>query len=107
MSIKRVRKKNFCSQIMRSNFNHPIIKRLRKSENDFYRFLRLHRAEFGHSINKKKTETDYYGYYPDVTKLINKLSIHLKVQEKNLILEEKVLTNVQENPLSFQHYIYF
>ena len=71
---------------MRSNFKHPIIKRLRKSENDFYRFLRLHRAEFGHSINKKKTDTDYYGYYPDVTKLIKRLSIHLKIQEKNLIL---------------------
>ena len=71
---------------MRSNFKHPIIKRLRKSENDFYRYLRLHRAEFGHSINKKKTDTDYYGYYPDVTKLIKRLSIHLKIQEKNLIL---------------------
>ena len=34
----------------------------------------------------KKTDTDYYGYYPDVTKLIKRLSIHLKIQEKNLIL---------------------
>ena len=71
---------------MRSNFKQPVIKRLRKPENNFYQYLRLHRAEFGHSIKSKKKATDYHGYYPDVTSLIKKLSNHLKIKEKNLIL---------------------
>ena len=68
--LKELEKKNFSSQIMRSNFKHPIIKRLRKSENDFYRFQDYVELNLATQLTKKKTDTDYYGYYPDVTKLI-------------------------------------
>ena len=40
------------------NFRRPIIKRLRKAETDFHKFLRLHRAEFGHTFNSKKKTID-------------------------------------------------
>ena len=59
---------------MRSNFKQPVIKRLRKPENNFYQYLRLHRAEFDTLLNQKKA-TDYHGYYPDVTSLIKNYQI--------------------------------
>ena len=38
---------------MKTDYLQPFIKRIRKSETNFHQFLRLHRAEYGHSFKKK------------------------------------------------------
>ena len=71
---------------MKLNLNHPIIKRIRKPESDFYEYLRLNRAEFGHSFNSKKSSFDFNKYYPNVSKIINALKKYTKLSEKNLLI---------------------
>ena len=59
---------------MKVNFKRPIIKRIRKPNTSIYKILRLNRAEYGHDFqSKKNSDIDQYGYYPDVTELINNL----------------------------------
>ena len=73
---------------MKFNFKHPIISRIRKPNTSIYDFLRLHRAEYGHSfkLNKKRKVSDHYGYYPDITILINDLKKYLKVNSNNFLI---------------------
>ena len=63
-----------------------IIKRIRKPDDNFYKFLRLNRAEFGHTFNSKKKISDNYGYYPNINIFINALAKKLKVKTKNLLV---------------------
>ncbi len=71
---------------MKIDFLQPFVKRIRKPETNFHQYLRLHRAEFGHTFKKKRGKTDYYGYYPDISEFFKNFSNYLKVSEKNLIL---------------------
>ncbi len=71
---------------MKKDYLQPFIKRIRKSETNFHQFLRLHRAEYGHSFKKKIKSNDYYGYYPNISDLLKTFSNFLKVRKNNLIL---------------------
>ena len=71
---------------MKIDFLQPFVKRIRKPETSFHQYLRLHRAEFGHTFKKKGRKTDYYGYYPNILEFIKNFANYLKVREKNLIL---------------------
>jgi histidinol-phosphate aminotransferase len=62
------------------------IKRIRKPDNNFYKFLRLNRAEFGHTFNSKNKISDNLGYYPNLNIFINLLAKKLKVKTNNLLI---------------------
>ena len=52
------------------------ISRIRKDAPSPRKFLRLHRAEFGHKFNKKISSTNLkHFYHPDVTGLLKKISL--------------------------------
>lgn len=72
---------------MKLNFNRPIINRIRKPNDSIYDTLRMNRAEYGHSFNlNKKKEIDYYGYYPDISKLLEQFKKFLGVGKKNFLI---------------------
>ena len=72
---------------MKVNFKRPIIKRIRKPNTSIYKILRLNRAEYGHDFqSKKNSDIDQYGYYPDVTELINNLKKYLNLSPKNFLV---------------------
>lgn len=71
---------------MKSNFKHPIIKRVRKPDSSFYKYLRLNRAEFGHSFNSKKNILDHNNYYPNVLEILDALKKYLKIGKENLLV---------------------
>jgi len=58
------------------------VKRIRKPDLNPEKYLRLHRAEFGHDFKKKNLNNN--NYYPDSKKLINKLSKFHKIKESNI-----------------------
>ena len=63
-----------------------IIKRMRKPDNNFYNYLRLNRAEFGHTFKSKRKLLDNYGYYPNINILFNTLVKNLKIKKENLLI---------------------
>ena len=63
-----------------------LIKRIRKPDNNFYNYLRLNRAEFGHSFKSKKKIIDNLKYYPSIDNLIKKLSKSLDVKNENMLI---------------------
>lgn len=72
---------------MKFSFNRPIVSRIRKPSDQIYNTLRLNRAEYGHSFrSKKKTIIDNYGYYPDISKLLDQLEKFLKTSKKNFLV---------------------
>ena len=69
------------------SFKHPIVPRVRKPSSSIYKILRLNRAEYGHTFkSKRKKESDYYGYYPDVSQLLSNLGQYLKLNKNNFLV---------------------
>ena len=69
------------------SFKHPLISRVRKPSGSIYKILRLNRAEYGHTFkSKKKKESDYYGYYPDVSQFLSNLGQYLKLKKSNFLV---------------------
>ena len=67
---------------MAISFKHPFIPRIRKPSGSIYKILRLNRAEYGHTFkSNKKKESDYYGYYPDISQFLSNLGRYLKLKK--------------------------
>ena len=72
---------------MEISFKHPFVPRVRKPSSSIYKTLRLNRAEYGHTFkSKKKKESDYYGYYPDISQLLSQLKRYLKINKDNFLV---------------------
>ena len=71
---------------MKFFLNSPIIERTRKPDDNFYNYLRLNRAEYGHSFNSKIKKENHYYYYPSSLNLIKNLSKYLKVKIDILLI---------------------